>query len=125
MDNCYVEMMFLSSTWREIDSDTSYVVCISASLDFPYTVSISLVFSYMSILQTFKRNANVLYTALLWAATDAALSGEPLVWRHIDMAVIVARNTGGQREFRVITGCRSIKYTFVRFQIDSVHISLK
>ena len=44
---------FLSSTWREFDPDTANVVCISASLVFPYMVSISLGFYYMVMLQIF------------------------------------------------------------------------
>ena len=98
----YMVKMFLSSTWREIDPDTAYVVCISASLGFPlYGIN---------MLHTLTRNANILDAAILWPATDAVLSGEPLLWRHIDMAIIVSPNTGGQCEFAVITGCRSIKY---------------
>ena len=37
----------LSSTLREIDPDTAYVVCISVSLSFPYMVSVFPCFPYM------------------------------------------------------------------------------
>ena len=37
----------LSSTLREIDPDTAYVVCISVSFGFPYMVSVFPCFPYM------------------------------------------------------------------------------
>ena len=39
--------------------------------------------------------AIVLVGALLWAALDAALSQEPLLWRHKDTTFIVSRNARG------------------------------
>ena len=61
----------LSSTLREIDPDTAYVVCISVSLGFPYMVSVFPFFPYMvSICPCFLilMQPIVLRVALLWAA---------------------------------------------------------
>ena len=70
--------------------NTTYVICISVSLGFPYMVSIFLSFPYMVMLpKRLHVKVIVLGTALLWAA----LSQVPLMWRHNDMAVIVSRNT--------------------------------
>ena len=41
--------------------------------------------------------AIVLDMALLWAAMDAALSQEPLLWRHDDIAIIVSWNKRGPK----------------------------
>ena len=109
-----------SSTWREFELDTAYVVCISVSLGFPYMVFVSLGFPYMVMLQTFKPKHHcsgcgvvmgcygrsiVPGAAILtshcygrYCSTDcsADLSETPLMpWR---------------REFTAITGCQSIDY---------------
>ena len=83
---------YLSSTWREFDPDTAYVVCISVSLGFPYMVSISLGFPYMVMMQTFKRKHHCSGCSV---AMDASLFQEPLLWRHYAMAVIVSRGSRG------------------------------
>ena len=73
----YLTCKYLSSTWREFDSNTACVVCISISLGFPYVVFISPIFPNMvSIFTCFPytvmlskhldMKAIVLDTALLW-----------------------------------------------------------
>ena len=46
-ESIYIGQKSLSSTLREIDPDTAYVVCISVSLGFPYMVSVFPCFPYM------------------------------------------------------------------------------
>ena len=57
-------------------------------------------------------NAIVLDMALLCAVMDAALSQEPLLWRHNDMAVIVSWNTCGP-------GARPTNCISIEFEIRS------
>ena len=62
---------------------------------YPY-VSTSLYGIHMTLLPYMVIQPIVLGMALLWAATDSALSQGPLLWRHNDMTVIVSRNTRGR-----------------------------
>ena len=74
-------LLFVSISVYEIDTDTPYMVCISASPGFPYMVSVFPCFPYMvSVFLCFPdmvmlpKNWNVkaifLDRALLWAAMD-------------------------------------------------------
>ena len=90
--------VYLSTTWRKCYPDTSHVVCLSVSHNFPYMVSISLGFPYQI-------NLIILDTALLRAGNVATLFQGLSLWRHNDMVVIALQNTlGAQRDSQQRTG---------------------
>ena len=113
-------VIYLSSTWREIDPDTAYVVCISVTLGFPCIVAISLGFSYMVMLQTFKRKRHCSGNDVaMGCCGHCVVPGAATVmsqWygRYClkEYARIWARHpaTAQQFEFTAITVCQSIIY---------------
>ena len=97
---CCTEYRAISSTFREIDPDTTYVVCIYPYhlvflIWYPHSIVFLILYPYALFPYTVIQPI-ALGVALLWSAMDFPLSQGPLLWRHNNMTLIVPRNTRGR-----------------------------